>query len=62
MVGARSYDWMYRVWAPWDAAGVREDLMGVVKGRFQRTTQHRKVLEVVMGSARSRVGVPGRRR
>ena len=26
---------------------------------FHRTTQHLRVLEVVMGSARSRVGVPG---
>ena len=31
------------------------------RGEFQRTTQHRKVLEVVMGSARSRVGCQGRR-
>lgn len=31
MVGARIYDLMYRVWAPWDSAGVRGDLVGVLE-------------------------------
>lgn len=26
MVGPAAYDWMYRVWAPWDKVGVRQDL------------------------------------
>ena len=29
------YDAMYRVWAPWDAVGVRDDLRSRV-GRFGR--------------------------
>ncbi|MGA7270912.1 MAG: class I SAM-dependent methyltransferase [Acidimicrobiia bacterium] len=26
MVGSAAYDWMYRIWAPWDKVGVRQDL------------------------------------
>ena len=32
MVKARLYDWMYRVWAPWDSIGVRGSLRAVVEG------------------------------
>lgn len=30
MVSARVYDWMYRVWAPWDSVGVRKDLIDLL--------------------------------
>lgn len=30
MVGAAVYDWAYRIWAPWDALGVRQDLIAVL--------------------------------
>jgi SAM-dependent methyltransferase len=30
MVSSRVYDWMYRWWAPWDAVGVRKDLMALL--------------------------------
>ena len=30
MVGRRSYDFMYRWWAPWDGVGVRDDLVRLV--------------------------------
>lgn len=30
MVGARLYDLMYRVWAPWDSVGVRKDLVDLL--------------------------------
>lgn len=42
MVGAAVYDWMYRIWAPWDAVGVRTDLIdflesgGVAPDRYPR--------------------------
>ncbi|MDX1449896.1 MAG: class I SAM-dependent methyltransferase, partial [Acidimicrobiia bacterium] len=31
MVGHRAYDFMYRWWAPWDSAGVRDDLVALVE-------------------------------
>jgi SAM-dependent methyltransferase len=31
MVTARVYDWMYRFWAPWDAVGVRKDLIDLLE-------------------------------
>lgn len=31
MVSARVYDWMYRVWAPWDSVGVRQDLIDLLE-------------------------------
>lgn len=31
MVSARIYDWMYRVWAPWDSVGVRHDLIDLLE-------------------------------
>lgn len=30
MVKARAYDLMYRVWAPWDSLGVRQDLVNLL--------------------------------
>jgi SAM-dependent methyltransferase len=32
VVKSRVYDWMYRLWAPWDSVGVRDDLRAVVEG------------------------------
>ena len=44
MVGPRVYDWMYRVWAPWDAAGVREDLVALLgSGRVDPASHPRAV-------------------
>lgn len=44
MVGTRSYDWMYRIWAPWDAAGVREDLIALLgSGRIDPTSHPRAI-------------------
>lgn len=31
MVKARVYDWMYRIWAPWDSIGVRRGLRTLVE-------------------------------
>jgi SAM-dependent methyltransferase len=31
MVKARVYDWMYRIWAPWDSVGVRRGLRTLVE-------------------------------
>lgn len=31
MVGASAYNWMYRLWAPWDSVGVRKDLIDLLK-------------------------------
>lgn len=30
MIGSSVYDWMYRLWAPWDAVGVRKDLLDLL--------------------------------
>lgn len=32
MVGASAYNWMYRIWAPWDSVGVRKDLIDLLEG------------------------------
>lgn len=32
MVGASAYNLMYRVWAPWDSVGVRQDLINLLEG------------------------------
>ncbi len=43
MVRARVYDWMYRIWAPWDSIGVRRGLRTLVEtgvihpGAYPRT-------------------------
>ncbi len=31
MVGPRTYDWLYRLWAPWDSVGVRMDLVKLLE-------------------------------
>jgi SAM-dependent methyltransferase len=31
MVTSRVYDWMYRLWAPWDSVGVRKDLVELLE-------------------------------
>jgi SAM-dependent methyltransferase len=31
MVTSRVYDWMYRLWAPWDSVGVRKDLVDLLE-------------------------------
>ena len=31
MVKASVYDWMYRIWAPWDSVGVRKDLIDLLE-------------------------------
>lgn len=43
MIKARAYDWMYRIWAPWDSIGVRRSLRTLVEtgvihpGAYPRT-------------------------
>jgi SAM-dependent methyltransferase len=33
MVGSWAYNFMYRIWAPWDAIGVRQDLVAFLERR-----------------------------
>jgi len=44
----------------WHSVFIRQDIFDQREGGFQWTSQHRGVLEVVMGSVRSRAGRPGR--
>lgn len=43
MIKAKAYDWMYRIWAPWDSVGVRRGLRTLVEsgavhpGAYPRT-------------------------
>ena len=37
MVATRVYDWMYRFWAPWDAVGVRKDLIDLLEREIAGT-------------------------
>ena len=31
MVGARLYDWMYRIWAPWETVGLPDSVVAGVE-------------------------------
>lgn len=44
MVGASVYDWMYRLWAPWDSVGVRKDLVDLLeRGQITPETYPRSI-------------------
>lgn len=44
MLGASVYDWMYRIWAPWDAVGVRKDLVDLLaRGEITPVTYPRSI-------------------
>jgi len=50
MVGARSYDFMYRFWAPWDQVGVRDDLRSLLKTGRVTPASHPRSIDLGCGS------------
>ncbi|CAN5897630.1 hypothetical protein BH23ACT5_BH23ACT5_15920 [soil metagenome] len=58
-VRAAVYDWFYRIWAPWDGAGVRPDLIDLlVRGDSGRNATHVETRVASVSTAQS----PERRR
>ena len=60
MVGPRSYDLAYRLWAPWDAVGVREDLVALLDSGRADPTTHRRAIDLGCGTGANVVHLAGR--
>lgn len=50
MVRAAVYNWMYRVWAPWDAAGVRQDLKDLLASGRVNPEDHPRAIDLGCGT------------
>ena len=50
MVGRWAYDLMYRVWAPWDAVGVRSELRSFIDGGSISPTSHPLAIDLGCGT------------
>ena len=50
MVTARVYDWMYRLWAPWDAVGVRRDLIDLLESGRVDPERYPRTLDLGCGT------------
>lgn len=50
MVGRRSYDLMYRWWAPWDAVGVRPELRALLDDGRVDAQRHTRVVDIGCGT------------
>jgi SAM-dependent methyltransferase len=49
------YDAMYRVWAPWDAVGVRDDLRSLLESGGVTAASHRQVVDLGCGTGANAV-------
>jgi SAM-dependent methyltransferase len=59
MVGARSYDLMYRTFAPWDSVGVRRDLLDLLAGGELSPASHPRVVDLGCGTGANVVHLAG---
>jgi SAM-dependent methyltransferase len=50
VVGKRTYDWMYRLWAPWDKVGVRQDLAAVLEQQHASPATHPRAIDLGCGT------------
>lgn len=50
MVGSRAYDFMYRVWAPWDSVGVRSELKTVLDRGLVSARTHPRAIDLGCGT------------
>lgn len=50
MVTSRVYDWMYRLWAPWDAVGVRGDLIDLLESGRVDPERYPRTIDLGCGS------------
>lgn len=47
---ATAYDWMYRVWAPWDRVGVRDDLIELLASGVIDPLRYPRALDLGCGT------------
>ncbi|HEX6221020.1 MAG TPA: class I SAM-dependent methyltransferase [Acidimicrobiia bacterium] len=59
MVSARVYDWMYRVWAPWDSVGVRKDLIDLLTRGDVDPRRYPRSIDVGCGTGANVVHLAG---
>lgn len=50
MVGAKIYDWLYRIWAPWDSLGVRRSLRALVESGAVDPRTYPRTLDLGCGT------------
>lgn len=50
MVTSRVYDWMYRLWAPWDAVGVRRDLVDLLESGRVDAARYPRAIDLGCGT------------
>ena len=59
MVSARLYDWMYRVWAPWDSVGVRQDLVDLLRQGGVEPDSYPRAIDLGCGTGANVVHLAG---
>lgn len=59
MVGAAVYDWMYRLWAPWDAVGVRTDLIDFLESDEVSSDRYLRAIDLGCGTGANVVHLAG---
>ncbi len=59
MVGARAYDWMYRLWAPWDKVGLRKDLVDLLGSGRVDHDRFPRVIDLGCGTGANVVHLAG---
>lgn len=59
MASARVYDWMYRVWAPWDSVGVRQDLVDLLGQGHVDPASHSRAIDLGCGTGANVVHLAG---
>lgn len=59
MVGSRAYDFMYRVWAPWDSVGVRSELKTVLDRGLVSVRTHPRAIDLGCGTGSNVVHLAG---
>lgn len=59
MVGTAVYDWMYRIWAPWDAVGVRADLIDLLESGRVSPEEYPRAIDLGCGTGANVVHLAG---
>lgn len=59
MLSAAAYDWMYRLWAPWDSVGLRKDLVDLLESGEVGPDRYRRALDLGCGTGANVVHLAG---
>jgi SAM-dependent methyltransferase len=59
MVTSRVYDWMYRLWAPWDSVGVRKDLVELLESGRVDPERYPRTIDLGCGTGANVVHLAG---